>query len=211
MAQGERSMEKLHPFGCGFHRTIWTGYLHGYGFTGIYSYSQCKNSKRSAKNRRGNGYNHGTAFTGWRYGKCLQPWGQQGLPVPGSKIDAVDIRSHAGTADTGENGESSAGAVYGTVSMHAACPDKIFRYGWEKNLQPYYNKNISVMEGDIFLLCSDGLYNMLQPAKLSEHMENIKQNMPEEIASFLIEKALIAGGDDNITCMAIKALRKGSR
>ena len=31
----------------------------------------------------------------------------------------------------------------------------------EKELKPYYKENISVQAGDVFMACSDGLYNML--------------------------------------------------
>jgi len=78
----------------------------------------------------------------------------------------------------------------------------------ESNLQPYFMKNIPVAEGDIFVLCSDGLFNMLPQPELSEYIEKKKQSMPEEIAHFLIEKALLSGGNDNVTCMVIKAFHK---
>lgn len=56
-------------------------------------------------------------------------------------------------------------------------------------------------EGDTFLLCSDGLTNMLED---SEILGVIAQNPPKESCQILIDTANTRGGDDNITVVLVK-------
>ena len=62
---------------------------------------------------------------------------------------------------------------------------------------------ISIREGDIILLCSDGLSNMLD----DEDMEYIVKRCDtlEEAAKELVEQANRHGGDDNITVVLAQA------
>ncbi len=55
---------------------------------------------------------------------------------------------------------------------------------------------------DGLLLCSDGLYNMVEEAKITELFYSDKS--PEEICEKLIELANNAGGSDNITAIVVK-------
>ncbi len=75
-----------------------------------------------------------------------------------------------------------------------------------RDLKPYYMEHIPVMKHDIFLLCSDGLYNMLEKEELGACLEKEKGKLPLEIARRLAGEALLAGGNDNITCMVVKAV-----
>lgn len=54
--------------------------------------------------------------------------------------------------------------------------------------------------GDALLLCSDGLYNMLEPVALRECL---RQSLLQGDASFLIDAANSRGGRDNITAVII--------
>ncbi|MFH1092235.1 MAG: Stp1/IreP family PP2C-type Ser/Thr phosphatase [Pseudomonadota bacterium] len=56
----------------------------------------------------------------------------------------------------------------------------------------------SVESGDIFLLCSDGLYNMVDDDDISKIINNQGQSL-EDTAKKLIDSANEAGGTDNIT------------
>ncbi len=60
----------------------------------------------------------------------------------------------------------------------------------------------SIQDGDMYLLCSDGLTDMLTP----EEMQNILISSPtaQEGAQNLVDAALAAGGIDNITLIALK-------
>ena len=45
----------------------------------------------------------------------------------------------------------------------------------EKELKPYYKENISVQAGDVFMACSDGLYNMLSEDEIIQKIEKLKK------------------------------------
>ena len=83
------------------------------------------------------------------------------------------------------------------------------KYLGMKNLykcKPYFMERIPVMKHDIFILCSDGLYNMVGKHDMRYCLEKVKKETPLEIARTLAGEALLAGGKDNVTCMVIKAV-----
>ena len=55
--------------------------------------------------------------------------------------------------------------------------------------------------GDVFLLCTDGLTNMICE---NEIYSIIKDYEPEKACEQLIEAAKVKGGEDNITVIVIK-------
>ena len=55
-------------------------------------------------------------------------------------------------------------------------------------------------KGDILLLCSDGLYNMVAPEQL---LPLLKRCVAEDDAAALVEAANAAGGKDNITAVLL--------
>lgn len=66
---------------------------------------------------------------------------------------------------------------------------------------PYQN-------GDLYLICSDGLTDMLQV----EEIESVLKTVPfMEAAGELLEKALVRGGKDNITIILCKIERQPMR
>jgi protein phosphatase len=62
---------------------------------------------------------------------------------------------------------------------------------------------IELVENDIFLLCSDGLNNMLSDEKIANVIEN-GANMSEN----LLTHALHSGGNDNISIIIIEVKKK---
>lgn len=54
----------------------------------------------------------------------------------------------------------------------------------------------AVRRGDRFLLCSDGLSNLVDPADMGEL---VRSNSPQDASRKLIQRACDRGGDDNIT------------
>ena len=54
----------------------------------------------------------------------------------------------------------------------------------------------AVRRGDKFLLCSDGLSNLVDPAELGE---TVRAMGPQEACRHLVSAACDRGGDDNIT------------
>ena len=57
----------------------------------------------------------------------------------------------------------------------------------------------NIEKDDIFLMCSDGLTNMVEESKMYEVVEQYKEKAPE----ILVNLANDAGGDDNITVITI--------
>lgn len=62
---------------------------------------------------------------------------------------------------------------------------------------------VEVAPGDTFLLCTDGLYRDLDAAHLAERLAGDDPGPP---CRRLLEDALEAGGDDNITLVVVKAI-----
>lgn len=90
--------------------------------------------------------------------------------------------------------EEAARHPYRNVITHSLGPDRdpdpdIFHL----NLQP----------GDILLLCSDGLINMVPDAELAEFLDAYQ---PDEAADILIERALERGAPDNVSLVLIEFL-----
>ncbi len=59
--------------------------------------------------------------------------------------------------------------------------------------------------GDRLLLCSDGLSGLVEPEKLKAVLEGRSGETLDEIADRLVEMALEAGGDDNVTVVLVEA------
>jgi serine/threonine protein phosphatase PrpC len=63
-------------------------------------------------------------------------------------------------------------------------------------------QRIDVREGDVYLLCSDGLYEPLGPQRLAAVLGG-QQSAPE-LAERLVNEAYEAGGKDNITALVVR-------
>lgn len=77
--------------------------------------------------------------------------------------------------------------------------------GVAPQLSPAFAQTI-LQEGDLLLLCSDGLYNMVEDTTLVQLLLRIRDG---EDCSILIDEANRLGGLDNITAMATINLGKG--
>jgi serine/threonine protein phosphatase PrpC len=60
---------------------------------------------------------------------------------------------------------------------------------------------MTIRPGDRFLLCTDGLYNYLEPEELLK--ESLERG-PKEAADRLVAIANARGGEDNITCLVVR-------
>ncbi len=67
--------------------------------------------------------------------------------------------------------------------------------------QPFV-KEVDIKSKDIFLLCSDGLYNMVSKEDIKKELE--KNLSSKEICENLISLAIKGGGKDNITVIVAK-------
>jgi PPM family protein phosphatase len=74
--------------------------------------------------------------------------------------------------------------------------------GTEEPIEAVFTDIISVEPGDKFLLCSDGLTNMVPNNIITEVLRS-KTN-PENIVDSLVRKALQNGGKDNITVIVVE-------
>lgn len=63
-----------------------------------------------------------------------------------------------------------------------------------------------IRKGDVFLLCTDGLNSMVDDAAIEK---TLRDNDPEHAADSLIEQALAAGGQDNVTVLICSFQGKG--
>ncbi len=100
------------------------------------------------------------------------------------------------------NEQIKAGMITPEEARHSRYRNIITRsVGFEEEVQ------VDVMgllaeAGDVFILCSDGLANMLEDQEI---FEIVRANPLDEIPAKLIELANERGGDDNITVIAVRA------
>ena len=72
----------------------------------------------------------------------------------------------------------------------------------EMIIEPYLAPPISIMPGDIFLLCSDGLTDMLSDAEIAKQLAAARD--PSEAVQSLYASAMQAGGRDNTTVLIVQ-------
>lgn len=65
-------------------------------------------------------------------------------------------------------------------------------------------QTLTLRRGDRILLCTDGLYRYFEHDELERELK--RNDLPEKIIDSLIEKALKAGGADNITAILIQVI-----
>jgi protein phosphatase len=66
-------------------------------------------------------------------------------------------------------------------------------------------QNDTARDGDIFMLCSDGLTDVLSDQDIAGILDNLGKS-PQELADMLIAAANEAGGPDNITVIVVRLL-----
>ena len=64
-----------------------------------------------------------------------------------------------------------------------------------------------LQDGDIYIICSDGLYKDLEEARIGPIIDSHPQDM-RKLAGALLEASLSAGGTDNTSIIAMKTSRK---
>lgn len=67
--------------------------------------------------------------------------------------------------------------------------------------EPYVSDIVDLCPGDIFVLCTDGLTDMVSDAALRAILSS--ETDPEALACDMVDMALMAGGNDNITVVVI--------
>jgi len=72
----------------------------------------------------------------------------------------------------------------------------------EMVIEPFIAEPLMVEDNDMFLLCSDGLTDMLEDKAIEGIMQ--QSSDPQDIAERLISAALQNGGKDNVTVIVVK-------
>ncbi len=68
----------------------------------------------------------------------------------------------------------------------------------------YQAEEIKLCKRDVFLLCSDGLTDMVTDEQIEKILNKPNIRSTQKVAEELCKSALIAGGKDNITCLIVK-------
>lgn len=71
-------------------------------------------------------------------------------------------------------------------------------------VSPCIKRNVALKDGDILLLCSDGLSGAINDNEIKNILMKTKNEQPERIATELTARALKNGGNDNITTVIVK-------
>lgn len=74
----------------------------------------------------------------------------------------------------------------------------------DHKLVPYYAELIKLQKGDLFLLCSDGLTDMLEDSAIKSICSGDKDSA--DIAAELVNTAVELGGHDNTTVIVVKII-----
>ncbi len=73
----------------------------------------------------------------------------------------------------------------------------------ESDLRPYASGNIRVNNGDMFLLCTDGITNTVNETEIKRIMIAFDGRCKQTVNA-LIEKSIEKGSDDNLTAMVLR-------
>ncbi|HSD59085.1 MAG TPA: protein phosphatase 2C domain-containing protein [Methanotrichaceae archaeon] len=80
----------------------------------------------------------------------------------------------------------------------------LIRYVGMENARPDV-KVVPIEQGDRFLLCTDGLSEMVKDEEMAEMMRDAQR--PEAVLQRLVSRANEAGGYDNITAMIVECIK----
>lgn len=71
----------------------------------------------------------------------------------------------------------------------------------EFEIEPYFGDDITLQAGDRFLICSDGVSDMINDASIEECLKTARSS--KDAAEMIVDRALKAGGRDNTTALVI--------
>ena len=69
-------------------------------------------------------------------------------------------------------------------------------------IEPYISEMITLMQGDVFLLCSDGLTDMVSDDGIARVL--LSEAEAETMSEMLVEQAIQNGGKDNVTIIVVQ-------
>lgn len=71
-------------------------------------------------------------------------------------------------------------------------------------ISPEIKSGIPLLKGDIIILCSDGLTDMVSDVEIGKTIKKSRRRNPELIGGALAREAMVKGGRDNITAVVVK-------
>jgi PPM family protein phosphatase len=74
--------------------------------------------------------------------------------------------------------------------------------GGYDDLDAVFTRMEDIQEGDVFLLCTDGLHDLVTDSEIQEILA--KNSLPQTNCDALVQAAIRKGGDDNITVIVIQ-------
>jgi PPM family protein phosphatase len=80
--------------------------------------------------------------------------------------------------------------------------------GMDASVEPDCQR-VALRPGDVLLLCSDGLYEPLESARMAELLKEGAASPAQELAERLVEEAWRRGGTDNITGVVVRLVEAG--
>ena len=91
------------------------------------------------------------------------------------------------------------------IPIRAGLEHVITRYlGCDEVIPDFYNDQNIVLDGDVFLLCSDGISDVINDELMCELMG--ESNDVEVITSLLVSKAVEFGSQDNLSVIVIRVV-----
>lgn len=67
-----------------------------------------------------------------------------------------------------------------------------------------------ILDGDVFLLCSDGLTEHVTDAEIAVFLDKVRQGVPvQAVCNEMIEQVLDRGAKDNVTCVLVRCTARG--
>lgn len=82
---------------------------------------------------------------------------------------------------------------------------KHFGMDKERDIRPFVSGNIRIANGDMFLLCTDGITNAVNEKELKKIIYMFDGRCKKTVNA-LIEKAIENGSDDNLTAMVLRVV-----
>lgn len=83
----------------------------------------------------------------------------------------------------------------------------IYRFLGEKSTVEVETSTISLAAGDILLLCSDGMWEMVRDQQIAATLAASMQD-PSRKAHALVQEALAGGGEDNISVIVVQVSKQ---